>query len=184
MRSDKIAAEEKAKDNTPTRSNASRKYAIVGVAAIAAGAGLIAIQQTQGIASKRQLSLYSNPVTGGVFKYVWWVVAPTHTIPTWASCIPLIIRRLLFAHAIKTANLASSSLPSVPRALLCDAFGNLRSLNLSGNPITVLPPEISALTSLAKLNMARCQLTELPDSISSLEHLIDLDLGKNKYGGG
>lgn len=94
---------------------------------------------------------------------------------------PQPVHRLLFAHAIKTVNLSSASLMATPRALLHECFTNLRSINLSNNSITVLPSEISHLTSLAKLNMARCQLTELPNAISTLQRLIDLDLGHNRY---
>lgn len=58
-------------------------------------------------------------------------------------------------------------------------FKNLKSLDLSYNGISTLPPEIANLTNLTDLNLAGNTLTTLPPEISSLSNLITLNLNGN-----
>ena len=53
-------------------------------------------------------------------------------------------------------------------------------LNLSGNQLTSLPPEIEKLTNLTGLNLANNKLTSVPLEITKLTSLTSLDLGYNK----
>ncbi len=53
-------------------------------------------------------------------------------------------------------------------------------LDLSGNGLTVLPPEISQLISLTRLDLSFNQLTSLPSEICQLNNLILLYLGGNQ----
>ncbi|MDQ1591242.1 MAG: internalin [Pyrinomonadaceae bacterium] len=55
-----------------------------------------------------------------------------------------------------------------------------RSLNLNGNQLTELPPEIGQLTTLRDLHLDRNQLTELPPEIGQLTGLTHLSLNGNK----
>lgn len=53
-------------------------------------------------------------------------------------------------------------------------------LDLSGNQLTSLPPEIAKLTSLTKLDFSNNQLTGLPPEISKLTSLARLYLSRNR----
>jgi internalin A len=56
---------------------------------------------------------------------------------------------------------------------------NLRELNLSENQITQIPDAIAQLTNLRELNLSENQITEIPDAIEALSKLEDLDLRGN-----
>lgn len=56
----------------------------------------------------------------------------------------------------------------------------LRSLELNGNPIAVVPDSISKLFVLEILQLKESRFNHLPDSICSLENLTNLALGGNK----
>jgi len=55
-------------------------------------------------------------------------------------------------------------------------------LDLSGNQLTSLPPEIARLTTLTSLNLIGNQLTSVPPEIFELTNLTQLDLGRNPLG--
>jgi internalin A len=54
-----------------------------------------------------------------------------------------------------------------------------RKINLSGNGIKELPPQIGQLTNLTSLDLRNNSLTALPESIGELSNLISLDLRNN-----
>ena len=54
------------------------------------------------------------------------------------------------------------------------------SLDLTGNQLTELPPEIGQLTSLTTLYLQENQLTALPEQIGQLTNLQSLDLLNNQ----
>lgn len=56
----------------------------------------------------------------------------------------------------------------------------VKKLDLSGNQLTVLPPEIGLLRNLQKLNLRDNKLTTLPPEIGQLISLIRLDLSGNQ----
>ncbi|XP_067932892.1 leucine-rich repeat-containing protein 40-like [Watersipora subatra] len=58
---------------------------------------------------------------------------------------------------------------------------SLRELNISRNPIEVLPKSITTLSSLEDLNMSHCKISQLPESFGSLEVLRKLDLAGNNF---
>jgi len=53
-------------------------------------------------------------------------------------------------------------------------------LNLGGNQLTTMPPEICQLTNLRRLRLGENQLTKLPPEIGQLTKLIELTLFKNR----
>src|SRR5256885_427368 len=53
-------------------------------------------------------------------------------------------------------------------------------LDLSGNQLTSLPPEIAKLTNLTSLDLSYNQLTSLPPEIAKLTNLTSLDLRENQ----
>ena len=52
-----------------------------------------------------------------------------------------------------------------------DELKGLKTLNLRGNILTSLPPEIGQLENLQKLNLSLNKLTSLPPEIGQLENL-------------
>jgi len=58
-------------------------------------------------------------------------------------------------------------------------FTNLRLLNISSNRLTTLPAEIGQLTNLIWLNLSDNQLSILPAEIGQLTELVGLDLARN-----
>ena len=53
-------------------------------------------------------------------------------------------------------------------------------LNLRGNQLTTLPPEIGELANLTELNLSVNQLTALPPEITKLTNMTEFDLGDNQ----
>ncbi|HKS43173.1 MAG TPA: COR domain-containing protein [Blastocatellia bacterium] len=53
-------------------------------------------------------------------------------------------------------------------------------LDLSGNELTSVPPEIAKLTNLTGLSLSDNQLTSVPPEIANLTNLTDLDLRSNR----
>ncbi len=60
------------------------------------------------------------------------------------------------------------------------AIEGVTELNLSGNSLTALPPEIFQLVNLQTLNLRRNQLSSLPKEIRKLVNLQTLDLRENQ----
>ena len=60
------------------------------------------------------------------------------------------------------------------------AKDNIEVLNLFGNQLTALPPEIGLLTNLRELYLGRNQLTSLPTEIGQLTNLRELHLEGNQ----
>jgi internalin A len=57
---------------------------------------------------------------------------------------------------------------------------NLTQLEVSGNQLTSLPPEISELKKLTQLNVSGNKLTSLPSKISELKNLTQIDISLNQ----
>ena len=76
-------------------------------------------------------------------------------------------------------DLSGNQLTSLPPEIA--SFTNLTELNLSGNQLTSLPPEIASLTNLTELNLSGNQLTSLPSEIITLKYLTLLDIVGNKF---
>ncbi|MEG4075037.1 leucine-rich repeat domain-containing protein [Microcoleus sp. Pol14D4] len=68
-----------------------------------------------------------------------------------------------------------SALPEEVRYL-----GNLRSLDLSGNPFGTIPELLLEMKQLKSLNLTSIGLTELPEAIGQLSNLTQLDLSGNQ----
>lgn len=60
------------------------------------------------------------------------------------------------------------------------SYTNAPSLDLSGNNLTTLPPEIGLLTKLYQLNLSNNNLTSLPTEIGKLTSLTQLMVYKNQ----
>ncbi|WP_420645400.1 COR domain-containing protein [Candidatus Leptofilum sp.] len=56
----------------------------------------------------------------------------------------------------------------------------LKSLNLSGNQLTVIPSEIGQLQNLTELRLYKNQLTAVPPEIAKLQNLTTLNLSSNR----
>ena len=63
----------------------------------------------------------------------------------------------------------------------CISSKNLKELYLSGNQLTILPPEIGNLTNLKTLSLDMNQLTSLPLEIGKLVNLQTLYLSENQF---
>lgn len=61
-----------------------------------------------------------------------------------------------------------------------DKFTRLQTLDISGNTLTKLPPEIGSLYQLKMFSAYNNQLTELPKEIGNLKNLVNLSLYNNK----
>ena len=75
-------------------------------------------------------------------------------------------------------NLGGQQLSSLPPEI--GELTNLTELRLAGNRLTDLPPEISQLSQLTTLGLANNQLTGLPLEISQLAQLTTLGLANNQ----
>ena len=53
---------------------------------------------------------------------------------------------------------------------------NLKKLDLTGNNLKTIPPEIGQLTELKTLNLGKNPITSLPDEIANLSNLNTLNL--------
>jgi Leucine rich repeat len=69
---------------------------------------------------------------------------------------------------------------SVRRSINDALRGQENSLDLSGNQLTALPPEVGRLTALQRLDLGKNQLTALPPEIGQLTALQRLELGGNR----
>ncbi|WP_445175768.1 leucine-rich repeat protein [Microcoleus sp.] len=67
-----------------------------------------------------------------------------------------------------------SALPEEVRSL-----GNLRSIDLSGNPFGAIPELLLEMKELESLDLISIGLTEIPEAIGQLSHLTQLDLSNN-----
>ncbi|MEG4585574.1 leucine-rich repeat domain-containing protein [Microcoleus sp. MOSTC5] len=67
-----------------------------------------------------------------------------------------------------------SALPEEVRSL-----GNLRSIDLSGNPFGTIPELLLEMKQLKSLNLTSIGLTELPEAIGQLSNLTQLNLSHN-----
>ncbi|XP_078687163.1 uncharacterized protein LOC144919561 [Branchiostoma floridae x Branchiostoma belcheri] len=75
---------------------------------------------------------------------------------------------------LKVANCSLTALPDSLKDLQ-----SLTNLDISGNPLKILPSTMSHLSTLKVLNVANCSLTVLPDSIGDLPSLTNLDISRN-----
>ncbi len=75
-------------------------------------------------------------------------------------------------------DLSGNQLTSVPPELA--KLTNLTSLVLSGNQLTNLPPELAKLTNLTSLVLWNNQFVELPPELAKLTNLTNLDLSGNQ----
>lgn len=87
---------------------------------------------------------------------------------------PLLLR---FSHLVEV-NLAGNHLDSVPPQISC--LSALCVLDLRGNNITELPTQIGRLEQLRELNLSQNKLVSLPVSIVMLVGLTDVDLSANQ----
>ena len=67
-----------------------------------------------------------------------------------------------------------SALPEEVRSL-----GNLRSIDLSGNPFGTIPELLLEMKQLKSLNLTSIGLTEIPEAIGKLSNLTQLNLTHN-----
>lgn len=77
----------------------------------------------------------------------------------------------------KAFNISRNCLRSVPKIVL--GMDKLAVLDISGNQISTLPPEIGQLRNLNKLLLNRNELEVIPEGLFGLERLQELDLGWN-----
>ncbi|WP_440955640.1 leucine-rich repeat domain-containing protein [Methanosarcina sp. Mfa9] len=75
-------------------------------------------------------------------------------------------------------NLSGNQLTQIPPEI--GELGNLTELNLSWNQLTQIPPEICELENLTTLNLSQNQLTQIPPEIGKLENLTTLKLSGNQ----
>lgn len=78
---------------------------------------------------------------------------------------------------LRTLDLSTNRLTAVPPNIA--EFGNLRSLNLSHNKIADLPDSIGELKKLETLNLAGNGLSSLPEGIINLKVLKTVNLSQN-----
>jgi len=79
--------------------------------------------------------------------------------------------------SLTTLNLAGNKLTVLPPDI--GLLSNLKVLNLESNKLTILPPSISQLNRLTHLHLKLNNLTTLPDHIGDLTALQHLDLANN-----
>ena len=86
---------------------------------------------------------------------------------------------------LKVLNLSGNQLSSSSLARLINHLSNngiaLEELNLDGNLLVTLPPEIGQLSSLKKLSLNRNMLTALPPEFRQLSNLEMLNLSMNRF---
>ena len=82
------------------------------------------------------------------------------------------------AQNAETLDLSGQGLTTLPPQVL--KLTNLTTLILSRNPLTTLPAEITRLTNLTTLDLGSNRLTTLPAEITRLTNLTTLDLGSNR----
>ncbi|MDY6965618.1 MAG: COR domain-containing protein [Halobacteriota archaeon] len=75
-------------------------------------------------------------------------------------------------------DLSGNNLSSLPPEI--GKLSNLTELDLSYNQLSALPPEIGKLTNLTELHLDRNELSALPPEIGELTNLTMLDLGENQ----
>lgn len=78
---------------------------------------------------------------------------------------------------VRRLNLSGQNLTTVPPEIA--RLSRLYHLNLSANRLTQLPPSLCTLTTLEELLLQNNQLTGLPAEINRLVHLRELYLGHN-----
>ncbi len=71
----------------------------------------------------------------------------------------------------------TNQLTSLPEELR--SLGNLRSINLSGNPFGMIPELLLEMKQLESLNLTSIGLTEISDAIGKLSNVIKLNLSHN-----
>lgn len=81
---------------------------------------------------------------------------------------------------LKTLNLSKNNITIIPPNI--KECHSLVELYLYGNKIAILPPEIGHLTQLQTLALNENSLNSLPDTLQNLRHLKVLDLRHNKLG--
>jgi len=79
---------------------------------------------------------------------------------------------------VKNFRLNNLSIHEIPNNI--DTFPNLELLDLSDNPICILPESFKNLDKVKYLDFSNCKFTEFPIEICDLESLEILDLGSNK----
>ncbi len=78
---------------------------------------------------------------------------------------------------LRKLDLSGNFLRSLPPELF--SLSKLNELYLSGNQIKVLPPEIGCLTQLVGLFLSQNQIKELPNELGQLNNLKELDIRAN-----
>ena len=74
--------------------------------------------------------------------------------------------------------LITNQLSALPEELR--SLGNLRSINLSGNPFGTIPELLLEMKQLDSLNLTSIGLTEIPEAIAQLSNLTQLYLDHNQ----
>ena len=77
----------------------------------------------------------------------------------------------------RSLDLSKEELTRLPPALF--SIDNLQMLDISENPLKSLPEDVSRLTKLRKLFCLHCGLTVLPDFIGTLTYLEELRMSVN-----